>query len=144
VAHDQDWALKTVVHTDADDAFRVQETVLHTDMPAFGEVVHAPPTVQLKRKHWDPAAGAAQEQEQHQQQQQTRQKQKQQQQRMHAKKPHHGQQSPDEELVQMREALIEGYRAGRAPRGVESDACVLDHQLELQCFFACWSPHSLT
>lgn len=29
------------------------------DKPAFGEVVHEPPKVHLKRKHWDPAAGAA-------------------------------------------------------------------------------------
>jgi hypothetical protein len=59
---------------------------LDVDMPAFGEVVHAPPKVHLKRKHWDPAASkAAQEQQQHQQagarlqQQQQRPKQKQQQ-----------------------------------------------------------------
>jgi hypothetical protein len=41
---------------------------LDVDRPAFGEVVHAPPKVHLKRKHWDPAASkAAQEQQQYQQ-----------------------------------------------------------------------------
>jgi hypothetical protein len=34
---------------------------LARDVPRFGEVVDAPLQVQLKRKHWDPAAAAAAE-----------------------------------------------------------------------------------
>ena len=75
-------------------------------------MVHAPPQVALKSKHW--AANAKQ------QQQQGGTASKQQKQKQRPPKQHTAQAAggDDGELQQMREQLIESYRAGRpAPQG---------------------------